>query len=237
MSQFAVVRWMTAYLFSAWISHFIASIGRSNGISPTQCHQLILDGHNSHITLEVARAAKNVGLDLISLPSHTSHALQPLDVSIFKPFKQFFREYRDFWMSRHINQPTTKKLLVQWVSLVLRKALLESNISSGFRATGIYPLDSHAVDKYLQPSETYCAEGKVENFASVGSDPSIPTAAALGEGSNMAHMPAGESLFAAVQETAREGSYVANEDQQRVRTPLPDRLEEGAIEAEFNIMP
>jgi hypothetical protein len=103
--------WMTAYLFSAWISHFVACIQKTTGISPTQRHLLILDGHNSHITLEVAKAAKNVGLDLISLPSHTSHALQPLDVSVFKPFKQFFREYRDFWMSRHINQAATKECL------------------------------------------------------------------------------------------------------------------------------
>jgi hypothetical protein len=114
--------WMTAYLFSAWISHFVAAIQRTSGISPTQCYLLILDGHNSHITLEVARAAKSVGLDLISLPLHTSHALQPLDVSIFKPFKQFFREYRDFWMSKHVNQSTNKECLAQWVSLSLWKS-------------------------------------------------------------------------------------------------------------------
>jgi hypothetical protein len=229
--------WMTAYLFSAWISHFVASIGRSNGISPTQRHLLIFDGHNSHITLEVARAAKNVDLDLISLPSHTSHALQPLDVFVFKPFKQFFREYGDFWMSRHINQPATKQVLAQWVSLALRKALFESNISSGFRATGIYPLDCHAVDKYLQPSETYCAEGEVRNFTSATTEPTVPAAKALGEGSDMACIPAGEGPVAAVQETAGEGCSTADEEQQMVRTPLPDRLEEGAIEAEFNIMP
>ena len=67
--------WMTSYMFSAWISHFVASIQRTTGISPVRCHLLLLDGHNSHVTLEVARAAKAVGLDLVSLPSHTSHAL------------------------------------------------------------------------------------------------------------------------------------------------------------------
>ena len=103
--------WMTSYLFSAWISHFVASIQRSIRISPTQRHLFVLDGHNSHVTLEVARAAKNVGLDLISLPSHTWHALQPLDVAVFKSFKQIFREYRDFWMSRNINQPANKETL------------------------------------------------------------------------------------------------------------------------------
>jgi hypothetical protein len=67
--------------------------------------------------------ARRAGLDLLTLPAHTSHALQPLDVSVFKPFKQFFHQYRDFWMSRNINQPESKDTLAQWVSLSLRKAL------------------------------------------------------------------------------------------------------------------
>jgi hypothetical protein len=88
--------WMTSYLFSAWISHFIESVRKLGGISPEQRHLLILDSHNSHVTLDVAMEAKIVGLDLLTLPSHTSHALQPLDVLAFKPFKQRFRKYRDF---------------------------------------------------------------------------------------------------------------------------------------------
>ena len=82
--------WMTSYLFSEWISHFIKSIERVGGISPERRHLLILNDHNSHITLEVAGQAKAVGLDLLILPLHTSRALQPLDCSIFKPFKTHF---------------------------------------------------------------------------------------------------------------------------------------------------
>ena len=48
-------------------------------------HLLVWDGHNSHVTLEVVISAMNFGLDIISLSSHTSHAMQPLDVSCFKP--------------------------------------------------------------------------------------------------------------------------------------------------------
>ena len=120
--------WMTSYPFSAWISHFIASVRRIGTISPENRHLLILDGHNSHITLDVVREASAAGLDLLTIPAHTSHALQPLDVSVFKPFKQYFREYRDFWSSRNLNEQATKDTLAQWVSLALRKALSASNI-------------------------------------------------------------------------------------------------------------
>ena len=117
----------------------------------------MLDGHNSHVTLEVATSAHEVGLDLISLPSHTSHKLQPLDVSVFKPFKDIFRQYRDFWMSRYVNEPAGKETLAQieWVSLSLKKALTASNICSGFRATGIHPLNKHTIDEDMGPSRVY----------------------------------------------------------------------------------
>jgi hypothetical protein len=53
-------------------------------------HLLILNGHGNHVTLETIGLAKEFGLDMITLPSHTSHALEPLDVSCFEPFKTTF---------------------------------------------------------------------------------------------------------------------------------------------------
>jgi imidazoleglycerol phosphate dehydratase HisB len=90
-------RWITAFLFSQWISHFIKSLESRGGVSPTNRHLLIVDGHNSHVTLEVVHKAMQVGLDLLTLPSHTSHRLQPLDVSVFGPFKRAFKRFRDTW--------------------------------------------------------------------------------------------------------------------------------------------
>jgi hypothetical protein len=103
--------WMTGYFFSAWISHFIECVQSKGGIFAENRHLLILDGHSSHVTLDVLHEVRVVGLDLLTLPSHTSHALQPLDVSVFKPFKTFFKKYRDFWTSRNLNQVVTKHIL------------------------------------------------------------------------------------------------------------------------------
>lgn len=128
---------VTSYIFNMWISHFIASIQQKGGTSPNQHHLLILDGHNSHVTLEVAHVARNVGLDLINLPLHTSHVLQPLNVLMFKSFKQFFQEYRDFWMSRNIDKPANEETLAHWMSLSLQKVVSQSNTCSGFQGTGI----------------------------------------------------------------------------------------------------
>jgi len=46
---------------------------------------LIIDGHVDHITTILI--AHYMEHDLLILPPHTSHVLQPLDVSAFSPLK------------------------------------------------------------------------------------------------------------------------------------------------------
>ncbi len=38
-------------------------------------HLLFLDGHGNHVIREAIEHAKDIGLDIITLPSHISHAL------------------------------------------------------------------------------------------------------------------------------------------------------------------
>ena len=75
--------WITAFLFFAWISHFTTVVQEKYGISQANRHLLILDGHgshDSHMTLEVVHKAKAKGLNIITLPSHTSH--RPIDYNL-----------------------------------------------------------------------------------------------------------------------------------------------------------
>jgi hypothetical protein len=147
--------WMTSYPFGAWMSWFIELVQASNSLSLVNRHLFILDGHISHVSVEVVHEARRVGLDLLILPSHTSYVLQPLDVSVFKPFKQFFRQYKDYWMSRNMDEAASKETLAQWVSLALKKALTENNIQKGFLGTWIWPLNDHTVDNMLAPSLSF----------------------------------------------------------------------------------
>ena len=128
--------WITQFLFSNWITHFINGLSTRGGISSINRHLLIVDGHNSHITLEVVMKAMKVGLDLVTLPSHTSHRIQPLDVSIFAPFKKAFKKafkrYRDAWVLRYRGKDVEKQVLAMWISTGLKRALTKSNIQTGF---------------------------------------------------------------------------------------------------------
>lgn len=80
--------WITRESFKAWIGHFVINVCDCDlGISSNCCHLFILDGHGSHVTIDVVKTARSIGLDLLTLPLHTFHALQLLDVSCFKPLK------------------------------------------------------------------------------------------------------------------------------------------------------
>ncbi len=55
-------------------------------IFQTKQDLFILDGHSSHVTMQAIEQAIEFGLNMVTLPLHTSHVLQPLDVSHLKPF-------------------------------------------------------------------------------------------------------------------------------------------------------
>jgi hypothetical protein len=114
-----------------------------------------MDGHSSHVTVEVVRRVCAVGLHLLTLPFHCSHAMQPLDVAIFKPFKGAFRVYRDAWTLQNRDKGAQKEILASWTSKALKHALMMENIQARFRKTGIYPLDPSAQDACMSPSTAY----------------------------------------------------------------------------------
>jgi hypothetical protein len=65
--------WMIVFLFKKFLSFFKRSI--PSGISQTSHHLLILDGRGSDVTLEAIEQVMDFGLNMITLPSNTSHAL------------------------------------------------------------------------------------------------------------------------------------------------------------------
>jgi hypothetical protein len=49
---------------------------------------LILDGHTSHVSIDVIKTARENNVVLVRLPSHSTHLMQVLDVSFFVPTKK-----------------------------------------------------------------------------------------------------------------------------------------------------
>jgi hypothetical protein len=105
------------FLFKEYLSFFKQFV--IGGMCTTNRHLLVLDSHGSHVTLEVVKQAHEFGLDMITLLTHTSHALQSLDISCFKPFKTTFRRVRDVAMANKNYMELYTITLTKWVDQVL----------------------------------------------------------------------------------------------------------------------
>ena len=57
------------------MDYFIHKMQNEERLSQERRHLIILDGHKCHISWEVFMKAKDNGIDMISLPNHTSHEL------------------------------------------------------------------------------------------------------------------------------------------------------------------
>ncbi|KAH9291763.1 hypothetical protein KI387_043047 [Taxus chinensis] len=150
--------WMTKELFLNWLCHFARSV--PGGVSPNNRHLLIFDGHGSHVALQTVEEANKLGIDLITLPAHTSHKLQPLDVSVFSPFKTYFRAERSKWMAENKCADVKRSDIAELASRALKKAQTPSNIIAGFKRTGIWPLNYDALLNDMACSQAFDMQGE-----------------------------------------------------------------------------
>jgi len=90
--------WMNGDIFVKCLQHFI-DFEKPTTEKPVV---MILDGHSSHTkNVEVLELARANGVVLLSLPPHTTHRLQPLDVGFYKPLQTYYDRYIDRWLRSH----------------------------------------------------------------------------------------------------------------------------------------
>ena len=87
-----------------------------------------MDSHDSHIAWDSVMYARDHGINIVTLPPHTSNKTQPLDVSVFAPFKSFFNKAADSWMLKHPG-----KTIMQYQMAGLNKKNPRENLFSHLR--------------------------------------------------------------------------------------------------------
>jgi hypothetical protein len=76
--------WMTGDNFAVFTEYFIKHIK----LTKDRPMLFSLDSHESHVAFKVLGISKENGMILLPLSLHTSHKLQPLDKSLYGPFKK-----------------------------------------------------------------------------------------------------------------------------------------------------
>ena len=112
---------------------------------------LIMDNHESHLSLEAINYAREHGIVILTLPPHTSNKLQPLDRAIFGPFKTYYNQGVNAWMLENPGRPITTYDLAPIMSTSWDRGATPVNIKSGFRSTGIHPFDTNVFQESDRP--------------------------------------------------------------------------------------
>ena len=123
-------------------------------------HLLVVDSHGTHETSGLISAAREESVNIFSLPGHKTHWLQPLDRSIFKPFKTAY----DKMCSEHLQNTENVISKVTWPGLfwhAFEEAMIPPSIFSGFAATGIYPWSPLAIPICTLLSHKAFQEGSI----------------------------------------------------------------------------
>jgi hypothetical protein len=124
---------MTGNDFVLFMQHFI----KHTRVTKDRPVLLLLDNHQSHLVIKVLVLAKENGAVLLSFPPHISRKLQPLDRSVYGPFKKFVNCASDAWLRSNSGRTMTIYDIPSIVNQSLPNALTQKNIKSGFLVTGI----------------------------------------------------------------------------------------------------
>ena len=76
-------RWINTDAFVFWLRNLFLP-----NLTPIRPVLLLVDGHTSHLDLEVAKLMRENNIEIFCLLPHTINAVQPLDVGVFGPAKK-----------------------------------------------------------------------------------------------------------------------------------------------------
>jgi len=135
--------YVTSEIFFTWFRDFFVPRKGAGKVL------LIMDGHSSHCSnVDLLDFAVANDVILFCLPSHTTHWLQPLDRSFFKPLKTYWAQACQNWVQNNPGRKLSRLQFAQLLNIAWCKAATIKNGTSGFRTCGIYPFNPDKIPEY-----------------------------------------------------------------------------------------
>lgn len=131
--------WMETEIFANFFEKtFLPCLGSKRPIL------LVYDGHSTHVGSKVIEIAMREAITILKLPPHTSHLLQPLDLSVFKSMKTTWDQKLVQWQRRHVGQKLPKSTFSELLGETWTSISRET-LSNGFRKAGIHPYNNAVI--------------------------------------------------------------------------------------------
>lgn len=135
--------WMQAANFLEFIANLFLPLLKKERVKMPVI--LFVDGHSSHMSLQVSKFCEDNQIFLYLLPPNTTHILQPADVGPFRPLKLYWRKQVRNFQRENPNSTVRRADVAPLLKKVLENVTSDS-IRNGFRATGLFPLDENRPD-------------------------------------------------------------------------------------------
>ena len=104
---------------------------------------LIVDGHSSHVSTSAILFCIEHDIILLCLPSHTTHILQPLDVSFFLPLSWAYK--KQIMLKKKVTEGqgyiVTKPEFLEYYKVARNQTATVQNIQSAWVQSGLFPID------------------------------------------------------------------------------------------------
>ena len=143
--------WMTRELFELYCVNLAHEITHFRQTLPPEKRGkrflLIVDGHSSRKSAKAIAYLQQYGIDLLTLPGHSTHVLQPFDVGVAGVLKSIMARKIENW-NRMLDQGTivaptaagTKRYVLVSAFLSALDHIHREIVQSGFMKSGIVPL-------------------------------------------------------------------------------------------------
>ena len=111
-------------------------------------HLLIIDSHKSHVyNVAFFDCMKANNIHMLAIPPHTSHIVQALESTPFAQFKKLWQRHLKEWNFDNKAKCLPKGSFWEVFWPAWSCSMTVGNIQSGFRKTGVYPVNYDAIYK------------------------------------------------------------------------------------------
>jgi len=141
--------WFDNYLFVLWMKDILIPYCRRLRGKKL----LLVDNLSSHISMEVIELCREHNIEFVCLPPNSTNKMQPLDVGVFGPMKNAWREQ----LRRYQDQDPEAKLIQKTEFPAMLLELLgaldtKKSLPSAFRKCGLFPINrQEVVDRIPAP--------------------------------------------------------------------------------------